>query len=142
MPKGIKRDGTHPAVLYGYGGYSVSMSPGFRALRHIWMEQGVVYAVAVIRGGGEYGEDWHWAGTLTRKQNVFDDFAAAMEHLVERGYTRRDKLAVMGGSNGGPLMGAMITQHPALFKATVSSVGIYDMLRNELTPNGAFNIPE
>jgi prolyl oligopeptidase len=142
MPKGIFRDGTHPAVLYGYGGYNVSMSPGFSALRHIWIEQGAVYAVAVIRGGGEYGEDWHRAGALMQKQNVFDDFAAAMQHLITRGYTRADKLAIIGGSNGGLLMGAMITQHPDLFKATVSSVGIYDMLRNELTPNGAFNIPE
>lgn len=142
MPKGIALDGSHPALLYGYGGYRVNMSPGFSALRHIWIEQGVVYAVAVTRGGGEFGEEWHQAGALTQKQNVFDDFAAAMEHLVTRGYTRPQKLAIMGGSNGGLLMGAMITQHPGLFKATVSSVGIYDMLRNELTPNGTFNIPE
>ena len=142
MPKGISRDGTHPAVLYGYGGFGVSMSPGFSTARHILIEQGVVSAVAVIRGGGEYGEDWHRASALTHKQNGFDDFAAAMEHLATRGYTRPDRLAIIGGSNGGLLMGAMITQHPALFKATVSSVGIYDMLRNELTPNGTFNIPE
>lgn len=142
MPKGISRDGTHPAVLYGYGGFGISMSPRFSALRHIWAERGVIFAVAVIRGGGEYGEDWHRAGALVDKQNVFDDFAAAMEHLIERGYARPGRLAIVGGSNGGLLMGAMITQHPDLFRATVSSVGIYDMLRNELTPNGSFNIPE
>jgi len=142
MPKGLPLDGSHAAVLYGYGGYNVSMSPGFSSLRHVWIEKGVIYAVAVIRGGGEFGEEWHRSGTLTRKQNVFDDFAAAMEHLVARGYTRPERLGIMGGSNGGLLMGAMITQHPDLFRATVSSVGIYDMLRNELTPNGAFNIPE
>jgi prolyl oligopeptidase len=142
MPKGIALDGTHPAILYGYGGYNVSMSPGFSAMRHVWIEQGAVTAVAVTRGGGEFGEEWHRAGALTRKQNVFDDFTAAMEHLVSQGYTRPDRLAIIGGSNGGLLMGAMITQHPDLFKATVSSVGIYDMLRNELTPNGTFNIPE
>ena len=142
MPKGIPLDGTHSAVLYGYGGYGVSLSPGFSALRHIWIEQGMVYTVAITRGGGEFGEEWHRAGALTRKQNVFDDFTAAMEHLVARGYTRPESLAIMGGSNGGLLMGAMITQHPDLFRATVSSVGVYDMLRSELTPNGAFNIPE
>lgn len=142
MPRGISRDGSHPAVLYGYGGFNVSVSPAFSAMRHVWIEQGVIYAVAVIRGGGEFGEEWHLGGALTHKQNVFADFAAAMEHLVARGYTRPDKLAITGGSNGGLLMGAMITQHPDLFKATVSSVGIYDMLRNELTPNGTFNIPE
>lgn len=142
MPRGISREGTHPAVLYGYGGFGISISPRFSALRHIWAERGVIFAVAVIRGGGEYGEDWHRAGALTNKQNVFDDFAAAMEHLVERGYTQPGRLAIVGGSNGGLLMGAMITQHPDLFKAAVSSVGIYDMLRNELTPNGSFNIPE
>jgi prolyl oligopeptidase len=141
-PKGLALDGTHPAILYGYGGYNVSLSPGFSAIRHVWIEQGAVYAVAVTRGGGEFGEEWHRSGALTQKQNVFDDFGAAMEHLVSRGYTRPERLAITGGSNGGLLMGAMITQQPELFKATVSSVGIYDMLRNELTPNGAFNIPE
>jgi prolyl oligopeptidase len=142
IPKGIALDGAHPAILYGYGGYGVSLSPAFSAMRHVWIEQGVVYAVAVTRGGGEFGEDWHRSGALTRKQNVFDDFAAAMKHLVSRGYTRPERLAIIGGSNGGLLMGAMIVQHPDLFRATVSSVGIYDMLRNELTPNGTFNVPE
>ncbi len=114
MPKGITLDGSHAALLYGYGGYNVSMSPGFSALRHIWTERGMVFAVAVTRGGGEFGEEWHRAGALARKQNVFDDFAAAMEHLVARGYTSPQRLALMGGSNGGLLMGAMITQHPDL----------------------------
>ena len=116
-PKSLALDGTSAAFLYGYGGYGVSLSPGFSALRHIWIEQGMVYAVAVTRGGGEFGEEWHRAGTLTRKQNVFDDFAAAMEHLIARGYTSPQRLAIMGGSNGGLLMGAMITQHPDLFQA-------------------------
>src|SRR6185437_14358809 len=95
-----------------------------------------------IRGGGEFGEEWHKAGNLTRKQNVFDDFAAAAEYLIKTGYTRRDKLAVEGGSNGGLLMGAFLTQHPDLARAVVSHVGIYDMLRVELDPNGAFNVTE
>ena len=98
--------------------------------------------VANIRGGGEFGEEWHKAGNLTRKQNVFDDFAAAAEYLIKTGYTRRDKLAVEGGSNGGLLMGAFLTQHPDLARAVVSHVGIYDLLRTELEPNGAFNVTE
>lgn len=141
-PKGIKLDGTNPVVLTGYGGFNASLSPRFNPLLKVWLEQGVVYAIANLRGGGEYGEEWHRAGMLTKKQNVFDDFAAAMQHLFERGYTRSEHLAIRGGSNGGLLMGAMIVQHPELFKVTVSAVGIYDMIRSELTPNGQFNIPE
>jgi prolyl oligopeptidase len=101
-----------------------------------------VFVVANIRGGGEYGEAWHLAGNLTRKQTVFDDFIASAEHLVQRGYTKPARLAIMGGSNGGLLMGAVTTQRPELFRAVSSSVGIYDMLRVELDPNGAFNTTE
>jgi prolyl oligopeptidase len=140
--KGTKLDGSSPTILWGYGGYSVSESPGFSARRRVWIEQGGIYVIANIRGGGEFGEEWHSAGNLTKKQNVFDDFTAAAEHLVKRGYTTKDKLALMGGSNGGLLMGAALTQHPGQAKAVVSSVGIYDMLRVELSPNGAFNVTE
>ncbi|HYE03698.1 MAG TPA: prolyl oligopeptidase family serine peptidase [Phycisphaerales bacterium] len=140
--KGLALDGAHPCVLSGYGGYGVNITPGFSSADIILLEQGVVLAEANIRGGGEFGEEWHHQGNLTNKQNVFDDFAAAARHLVERGYTNPKKLAIQGGSNGGLLMGAMITQHPEMFAAVVSHVGIYDMLRVELSSNGAFNIPE
>lgn len=141
-PEGIELDGSHPTLLTGYGGFGVSLAPSFNAERRIWTDQGGVYVIANLRGGGEYGEAWHDDGRLTRKQNVFDDFAAAMEFLIDAGYTRPDRLAIRGGSNGGLLMGAMITQQPALCRAVVSHVGIYDMLRVELSSNGAFNIPE
>jgi prolyl oligopeptidase len=140
--KGMKRDGDNPTLLYAYGGYGISMSPNFDFTRRLWFDRGGVYVVANIRGGGEFGEEWHKAGNLTKKQNVFDDFAAAAEYLIKENYTRPGKLAIQGGSNGGLLMGAMITQHPDLFGAVVSSVGIYDMLRVELAPNGAFNVTE
>ena len=140
--KGTKRDGQNPTLLYGYGGYGISMSPNFDFTRRLWFNLGGVYVVANIRGGGEFGEEWHKAGNLTQKQNVFDDFAAAAEYLIKEKYTRSEKLAVQGGSNGGLLMGALITQRPDLFRAVVSSVGIYDMLRVELAPNGAFNVTE
>jgi prolyl oligopeptidase len=140
--KGAKRDGKNPTLLYSYGGYGISMSPNFDFTRRLWFDRGGVYVVANIRGGGEFGEEWHKAGNLTKKQNVFDDFAAAGEYLIKEKYTRPEKLAIQGGSNGGLLMGAMITQHPDLFRAVVSSVGIYDMLRVELAPNGAFNVTE
>jgi prolyl oligopeptidase len=140
--KGTKHDGQNPTLLYGYGGYGISMSPNFDFTRRLWFDRGGVYVVANIRGGGELGEEWHKAGNLTKKQNVFDDFAAAAEYLIKEKYTRSEKLAIQGGSNGGLLMGAMITQHPDLFRAVVSSVGIYDMLRVELAPNGAFNVTE
>ena len=140
--KGMKRDGQNPTLLYGYGGYGISMSPNFEFTRRLWFDRGGVYVVANIRGGGEFGEDWHKAGNLTKKQNVFDDFAAAAEYLIKENYTRPEKLAIQGGSNGGLLMGAMITQHPDLMRAVVSSVGVYDMLRVELAPNGAFNVTE
>ncbi len=140
--KGMKPDGRNPTLLYGYGGYGISMSPNFDFTRRLWFDRGGVYVVANIRGGGEFGEDWHKAGNLTKKQNVFDDFAAAAEYLIKENYTRPEKMAIQGGSNGGLMMGVMITQHPDLFRAVVSSVGIYDMLRVELAPNGAFNVTE
>ncbi len=140
--KGMKRDGNNPTLLYAYGGYGISMSPGFDFTRRLWFDRGGVYVVANIRGGGEFGEEWHKAGNLTKKQNVFDDFAAAAGYLINENYTRPGRLAIQGGSNGGLLMGAMITQHADLFRAVVSSVGIYDMLRVELAPNGAFNVTE
>ncbi|CAN5601588.1 prolyl oligopeptidase family serine peptidase [soil metagenome] len=140
--KGTKLDGSNPTLLYGYGGYGLSMSPTFDFTRRLWFDRGGIYVVANIRGGGEFGEEWHKAGNLTNKQNVFDDFAAAAQYLSEKKYTSADKLAMMGGSNGGLLMGALITQHPDLMRAVVTSVGIYDMLRVELAPNGAFNVTE
>jgi prolyl oligopeptidase len=140
--KGMKRDGNNPTLLYAYGGYGISMSPNFDFTRRLWFDRGGVYVVANVRGGGEFGEEWHKAGNLTKKQNVFDDFAAAGEYLIKENYTRPGKLAIQGGSNGGLLMGAMITQHPDLFRAVISAVGIYDMLRVELAPNGAFNVTE
>jgi prolyl oligopeptidase len=140
--KGTKQDGNNPTLLYGYGGYGITMSPNFDFTRRVWFDRGGVYVVANLRGGGEFGEEWHKAGNLTKKQNVFDDFAAAAEYLVQQKWTRPDKLALLGGSNGGLLMGALITQHPELMRAVVSFVGIYDMLRVELAPNGAFNVTE
>ncbi len=134
--KGTKLDGHHPTLLTAYGGYGISLRPAFHYTDRIWFDRGGIMAVANIRGGGEYGEEWHIGGNLTRKQNVFDDFAACARHLVERGYTQPARLAVEGGSNGGLLMGAFLTQHPDLARAVVSHVGIYDMLRVELDPNG------
>jgi prolyl oligopeptidase len=141
--KGIKLDGSHPVLVYGYGGYGVNETPSFGGSSfRLWLDAGGVWADTNIRGGGEYGETWHQQGMLTKKQNVFDDFAAAGQAMIKEGYTRHDKLAFYGGSNGGLLMGAMITQHPDLPRAVVSQVGIYDMLRVELDPNGAFNVTE
>jgi prolyl oligopeptidase len=140
--KGIQLDGSHPTLLYGYGGYGVSLNPTFLSTQRVLLERGFVYAVANLRGGGEFGESWHEQGNLTKKQNVFDDFAASARLLISRGYTKPEKLSIMGGSNGGLLMGAALTQHPELYRAVVSFVGIYDMLRVELSPNGAFNVTE
>jgi prolyl oligopeptidase len=142
MKKGTKLDGSNPAILYGYGGYGLSMTPQYSVSRRIWLDHGGIFVVANLRGGGEFGEAWHLAGNLTKKQAVFDDMIGAARHLIARGYTKPERLAAMGGSNGGLLMGAMITQAPELFRAVVSFVGIYDMLRVELTPNGAFNVTE
>lgn len=140
--KGIALDGGNPTLLYAYGGYGHSMRPSFNFEHRLWFDRGGVYVIANIRGGGEFGEEWHLSGNLTNKQNVFDDFAACAEHLVRGGYTNPGKLAVEGGSNGGLLMGAFLTQHPGAARAVVSHVGIYDMLRVELDPNGAFNVTE
>jgi prolyl oligopeptidase len=140
--KGVSLDGSNPTLLTAYGGYGVSVQPRYSRRTLFWLLHGGVFAVANIRGGGEFGEQWHLAGNLTRKQNVFDDFAAAAHLLIDRGYTRPKKLAIEGGSNGGLLMGAELVQHPDLYGAVVSHVGIYDMLRVELTPNGAFNVTE
>ena len=141
MKKGTKLDGSNPALITGYGGYNISTTPYFYGDR-LWFDHGGIVAITNLRGGGEYGESWHAAGKLTHKQNVFDDFAACAEYLVSHRYTSPEHLAAEGGSNGGLLMGAEITQHPALFRAVVSYVGIYDMLRTELDPNGTFNITE
>ncbi|MFN0074937.1 MAG: prolyl oligopeptidase family serine peptidase [Prosthecobacter sp.] len=140
--KGTRLDGSNPALLYAYGGYGHSMRPAFNFEQRLWFDRDGIYVVANIRGGGEYGEEWHLAGNLTKKQNVFDDFAACAEHLIKQGHTRSDKLAVEGGSNGGLLMGAFLTQHPGLARAVVAHVGLYDMLRVELDPNGTFNVTE
>jgi prolyl oligopeptidase len=121
--KGTPLDGSNPALLYAYGGYGHCMRPSFNFEHRLWFDRGGIYVVANIRGGGEYGEEWHLAGNLTKKQNVFDDFAACAQHLIQRGYTRADKLAVEGGSNGGLLMGAFLTQHPQLARAVVAHVG-------------------
>ncbi len=136
-------DGSNPTILYGYGGYGVNIKPGFLgAWTRLWLDGGGIYAVAIIRGGAEFGERWHLDGNLTRKQNVFDDFAAVARHLIARKYTSSPKLALLGGSNGGLLVGATLTQNPTLARAVVAQVGIYDMLRVELAPNGAFNVTE
>src|SRR5438477_3636795 len=140
--KETRLDGNNPTLLYGYGGYGLSMQPNFDFVRRLWFDRGGVWVVANIRGGGEFGEEWDKGGNLTKKQNVFDDFAASAEYLINEKWTRPEKLAVLGVSNGGLLMGAMITQHPDLVHAVVSAVGIYDMLRVELAPNGAFNVTE
>jgi prolyl oligopeptidase len=142
MKKGARLDGSNPVLLTGYGGYGISLSPYFSESRRVWLDAGGILAVANLRGGGEFGEAWHLAGNLTKKQTVFDDMIAVAEHLISRGYTRPERLGAIGGSNGGLLMGAMLVQRPDLFRAVVSAVGIYDMLRVELTPNGAFNVTE
>ncbi len=140
--KGLALDGTSPALLTGYGGYGVSRTPRLRPMNRLWLDQGGVFAEANLRGGGEFGEAWHDAGKLANKQNVFDDFYACAQALVAKGYTKPERLAAYGGSNGGLLMGAQIVQHPEAYRAVVSAVGIYDMLRVETTPNGAFNVTE
>ncbi len=141
--KGIVLDGSNPTLLTGYGGYGLSLVPRFLgAERRLWLDAGGVYVIANLRGGGEYGEDWHKQGSLLKKQNVFDDFLAAAHYLIDNHYTTSERLAFLGGSNGGLLMGAVMTQAPDLAHAIVSQVGIYDMLRVERDPNGLFNTTE
>jgi prolyl oligopeptidase len=140
--KGLKKDGHNPTLLTGYGGFNISMTPSFSRTAYLWMEHGGVYAVANLRGGAEFGEDWHRAGMLGSKQNVFDDMIAAAEHLIAEKYTDKDHLAISGGSNGGLLMGAMITQRPDLFRAVVCQVPLLDMLRYQNFQIAKLWIPE
>ena len=135
--KGILLNGKNPTILYGYGGFDISETPGFSISVAFWLEMGGIYAVANIRGGGEYGEEWHLAGTKMNKQNVFDDFIAAGEYLIEKKYTSSDFLAIRGGSNGGLLVGAVMTQRPDLMKVTLPAVGVLDMLRYHTFTAGA-----
>lgn len=135
--KNIKLNGKNPTILYGYGGFNISRTPGFSVTNAIWMDLGGVYAVPNIRGGGEYGKEWHNAGTKLNKQNVFDDFIAAAEYLISSNYTSSDHLAIRGGSNGGLLVGAVMTQRPDLMKVALPAVGVLDMLRYHKFTAGA-----
>ena len=139
---GTPRDGSAPALLTAYGGYGISLVPRFDPELLLWLEQGGVYVVANLRGGGEFGAEWHHAGRLATKQNCFDDFIACADHLRSSGIASRERLAIMGGSNGGLLMGAVLTQRPDIARAVIAAVPVMDSLRNETTPNGRFNTPE
>jgi prolyl oligopeptidase len=140
--KGLKKNGANPTLVYGYGGFNINMSPYFSVTRLVWLESGGILAVVNLRGGNEFGEEWHLAGMLERKQNVFDDFIAASEYLIEQKYTRRDKLAINGGSNGGLLVTACMLQRPDLFGAVVAQVPVTDMLRYHKWTVGRFWVPE
>lgn len=135
--KGMERNGKNPTLLYGYGGFNISLTPGFSTSNAVWLEQGGIYAVPNIRGGGEYGKTWHDAGTKMNKQNVFDDFIAAAEYLIKENYTSTPYLAIRGGSNGGLLVGAVMTQRPDLMKVALPAVGVLDMLRYHTFTAGA-----
>lgn len=137
--KGLETHGDHPTLLYGYGGFNISLTPGFSLARMVWLERGGVLAVPNLRGGGEYGREWHLAGTKLHKQNVFDDFIGAAEWLIENRYTKPSKLAIQGGSNGGLLVGAALTQRPDLFGASLPAVGVLDMLRYHVPSANARN---
>jgi prolyl oligopeptidase len=140
--KGTQKDGSNPTILYGYGGFNVSLTPSFSGSRAVWLENGGVYAIPNLRGGGEYGEDWHQAGMLDKKQNVFDDYIAAAEYLIKEGWTSQAHLAISGGSNGGLLVGAALTQRPDLYRAVICAVPLLDMLRYHLYGSGKTWIPE
>ncbi|HET7584048.1 MAG TPA: prolyl oligopeptidase family serine peptidase [Gemmatimonadaceae bacterium] len=142
MRKGMKLDGSHPAMLYGYGGFDISTTPTYRTDVPMWLELGGIWVTASMRGGGEYGEAWHHAGMLDKKQNVFDDFIAAAEFLVKEGYTSPSKLAISGGSNGGLLVGAVLEQRPDLFAVALPAVGVMDMLRYDRFTGGRAWVPE
>ncbi|MEO0570674.1 MAG: prolyl oligopeptidase family serine peptidase [Bacteroidota bacterium] len=135
--KGIELNGKNPTILYGYGGFNISLTPSFSIVNAVWMEQGGVYAVPNLRGGGEYGKKWHIAGTKMQKQNVFDDFIAAAEYLIDNNYTSKEYLAIRGGSNGGLLVGATMTQRPDLMQVALPAVGVLDMLRYHTFTAGA-----
>ncbi|WP_373075538.1 prolyl oligopeptidase family protein, partial [Zeaxanthinibacter enoshimensis] len=135
--KGIELNGMNPTILYSYGGFNISLTPGFSLVNAVWMEQGGIYAVPNIRGGGEYGKKWHDAGTKMQKQNVFDDFIAAAEYLIDNNYTSKEQLAIRGGSNGGLLVGAVMTQRPDLMQVALPAVGVLDMLRYHTFTAGA-----
>ncbi|MGA2746335.1 MAG: prolyl oligopeptidase family serine peptidase, partial [Candidatus Sulfotelmatobacter sp.] len=140
--KGIQKNGKNPTLLTAYGGFNVSLTPSFSRTAYLWMEHGGIYAVANLRGGAEFGEDWHRAGMLDKKQNVFDDMIAAAQHLIAEKYTDKNHLAIQGGSNGGLLMGAMITQRPDLFRAVICQVPLLDMLHYQDFQIAKLWIPE